>query len=77
MSRVIYKGPPRSDDERTFFDVMRGLLRVRKDELEEREKRWKAESQARRDGKVEKQVTEAADQAAPARRNRGVPRRST
>ena len=54
MRRAAYRGPPRSPDERTFFDAMRGLLRVRKHELDEREKRWKADREARRDGKVEK-----------------------
>jgi len=48
VRRAVYKGPPRSNDEKRFFDAMRGLLRVRKDELEEREKRRKADLDARR-----------------------------
>lgn len=48
MRRAVYRGPPRNDDEKKFFDAMAGLLRVQKDELEEREKRWKADRAARK-----------------------------
>lgn len=60
MRRAIYRGPPRSDDEKKFFDSMARFLRVRKDELDERETRWKADREARKsrppaksDGKVD------------------------
>ena len=51
MRRAAYRGPPRSPGERTFFDAMRGLLRVRKNELDEREVRWKIDRKARKQGR--------------------------
>jgi hypothetical protein len=64
VRRAIYRGPPRGDDERTFFDSLQRILHVRKDEVEQREAEWRKQRQA---GKVKEEVTGEADQAPPAR----------
>ena len=48
MRRPIYRGPPRDDDERRFFDSTARLLRVPKDEVDEREREWKAKREVGR-----------------------------
>jgi hypothetical protein len=52
VRRAVYRGPPRSDDEKKFFDVMRRLVRVPKREVDEREKARKLGSTARQSGNV-------------------------
>lgn len=42
MRRAIYRGPPRSDDEKKFFETIARVLRVHKDEVDERDKNRKA-----------------------------------